>query len=521
MDVLGNEIPDPVVEVELETGPNVRQDGDRYLAALYGYVCVMKDQISVLPPFWVAPDKMEAHLVFLAQAGEGIAPDDGLIRDGLAAAGVTHGLIESDIEKTCQQPYDAAAIRGVLVAKAAKPIDGVDAHVKFEVDPEKKSGTFDEDGTIDFRERNAAIGVVENQLLGTLITATKGQPGTDVTGETLAAKDGEEKDFKAGDNVRTESDAEGTKFLAAIDGNIEVKEGEISVNEILAINGDVDYEIGNVDALGDVAIQGSMGSGFKVKAGGSITIGGIIDSGADVDAGGAALVARGIVGESTVVKTAGDVETKFIQNSRVEAGGDLNVGSYIYNATVHVGGHIDVQAGGGEHGGSIVGGEVYAAGGITACRFGSESSEKTVVGIGHKPEVAAELDKLEETVKFYEDNIQKICNAVGLKRSDEKSIKKAVKETPPERRKAVAPLLAKLQQLNVAWKEAFAKQRDLRTEHKASLGEATIAASVEVFPGVEICMGEECMRTADELKASIFALGEDGIMVSEPTAEAE
>ena len=518
-DVMGNEIPEVTVAAVLDAVSHVRVEGERFLAETYGYVCVSRDVISVIPPIWVSGDGMEAHFIHLAQAGPGLQPTTTLLESALAAGGVRYGIDEDAVKALAGLGYESDQVFTHRLARGTAAVDGVDSHVKFNFDPGKKGGTIQEDGSIDLRERNAAVGVVKDQLLGEMVPATPGRAGSTVAGVELEAAEGSEIEFAAGDNVRSEKEGESLKFYAEMDGNVDVADGVVAVNQVLDVSGDVNYETGNLDVQGDIAIKGSVATGFTVRASGSITIGGMIESGAQVHAGGGALVVKGIVGESTVVEAEGDVETKFIQNSTVTAGGNLTVGSYIHNANVRVGGQIEVHAGGGDHGGSIVGGEVYATEGITAAIIGSDSSEKTAVGIGPKPKVAAEIDVLQETIDFYETNIQRIRLALGLKRSDDERLKTVVEEAPRQKRKAVASLAAKLKELNAGWKQSFAEQRGLKSEHERELKAATIAASGAVHQGVEVCMGGECMRLTDTVAAAAFTMVDGRITLEEPAPE--
>jgi uncharacterized protein (DUF342 family) len=73
-DVLGQPIPAPVQEARVKAGINVREEGDRILADAYGYVWVGGDQISVLPPVWVSPDRC---IYILGEIWTSRKPDGG------------------------------------------------------------------------------------------------------------------------------------------------------------------------------------------------------------------------------------------------------------------------------------------------------------------------------------------------------------------------------------------------------------------------------------------------------------
>lgn len=518
-DILGQAIPAPVQTARVTAGSNVREEGDHIIADAYGYVWVGEDQLSVLPPVWVSADDMEAHFIYFPQV-EKVELRADWLADALQRRGITHGAEEARVEALCQSPPAAAELFSCLLARGTPPEHGVDTHVEYSFDPEKKGGAIREDGSIDLRERNAAITVEENQLLGEVVQVTKGIPGTNLLGEEIAAKDGEQRTFKGGDNVRVELEGGQPKaFYAQTKGNAHVKGETIEVQPVFKVSGDVDYETGNIEVGTDLDIKGSVLSGFTVKAAGSISVGGTIELGASVHAQGDIAAAQGIVGESTVVEAGGDIETKFIQHGTVTAQGDLVVGSYIHNAKVRVGGRIEVQAGGGEHGGSIIGGEVFATGGIAARYYGSDSSEHTLVGIGLEPQQAAELAKTVKLVGFCEKNIAQICRALGLKNENDERVETLVDAAPEAKRAVLAKLVGELEKLKKVWKKAFGEQRNLESQIAAHLKAARVDAAEKIFPGVEICFGTASTTVTEALAASSFSMVTDSIQRSDYAGE--
>ena len=276
--------------------------------------------------------------------------------------------------------------------------------------------------------------------------ATKGQPGTSLSGEEIQTTDGVELTFSAGENVRTETEGDVIKFYSQIDGNVHIKGDTIQVNPVFVVQGDVNYDVGNIDVRTDVQIGGSVCSGFSVKAGGTVTVNGMIESGATVNSQGDVLISQGVVGDTKVVAL-GNVETKFIQNCAVMAKGDINVGSYIFSGHVRAGGRVIVNTGGGDRGGSIVGGEVIATGGIEAKLIGSTSTDRTLVGTGANPEDAARMKKLDE----------------------------------------------------------------LQVKVEQELGEALIKVSEKVFADVHVQMGEDRVTVSEDISQPLFRMTDEGI----------
>lgn len=59
---------------------------------------------------------------------------------------------------------------------------GEDGRVDYSFDPEVRSGTLQEDGSIDLRERNSYIGVVAGQKVATIYPPTDGTGCRNVRG---------------------------------------------------------------------------------------------------------------------------------------------------------------------------------------------------------------------------------------------------------------------------------------------------------------------------------------------------
>lgn len=510
-DVYGHPCDRPGRDIPLQAGRFVEQEENRYVARLYGYVCVLGEVISVLPPIWVSPDRMEAHFVHFPEISPSDPPAPAWVRQGLAAAGVTCGILESEIELLCSRPLRASDKTSALVARGSPAVPGRDSRIQFAVDYETRAGRLREDGSIDLRERNTAVGVAVDQLLGEVTPATQGQPGCTLDGQVLPALDGQERDFAAGENVRGPTEDGLMRFYAQIDGIIQVKGDTVQVNPVLQISGDVNYETGNLDLPRDVQISGDVLAGFTVVAGGNIAIGGIVENGAVVRAGGDVVAARGIVGEETRVIAQGNVEAKFIQNSSVLARGDVVVGSYIFNATVRAGGEVVVQAGGGQRGGSIVGGEVIATVGVTARRIGSADTGSTIVGLGASLSLMARQQKLQEALGAAAQRLRRLVVLLGIDEADAAMAAAVARRAPAPRRPHVQELATELETLLRTRQESIDGLAAVEEEMVADLRAGRIRASEKVYGGVRIRAGEAISAVPEDVDQAIFYLTDTGI----------
>lgn len=502
-DIFGKPIEQPGKEAQLNAGPNVISKDGEFAAESFGYVCLIKDEISVLSPFWVGPEFQEAHFIHFPQARKAPLLQRDWIVNGAQKAGIISGLDDVVVEQLHTERIPATEKVAVQIASGRPPVAGEDAHVKYTFDPTKRAGNALEDGTIDYRERNAAVGVAAGDLIGELVAATPGESGANVKGEETAATPGKDKTFTAGQNVRTEARDGGTAFLADIDGTVNVAGDTIEVQLVFAINGDVDYDSGNIDLPTNVDISGSVVSGFSVKSGGSVTIGGAIENGATVQAKGDVIVAKGIFGADTKVVALGNVETKFIQNSTVMARENVTAGAYIINGIVRAGGEVKVEDGG-SSGGSIVSGEVVAGKRVEAKRLGSQDTDRTVVGISGSAEQLERLSQLDRTIKAAKIEIPQLVRSLGLTKADIGEIQGQLEHATERRRQDLEEPSLKLIELIRSHEQALDERTQLEGQIDDSVAHGTVAASDTVYADVYVQFGSEMSRVSDDIKAVEF-----------------
>jgi uncharacterized protein (DUF342 family) len=497
----------------LKAGANVDVLGTSYIAEIYGYVCLLDGEISVFSPLWLTPDNMEAHFVHFPQIGFESTLVRAWVDQLLQRGGITHGIQEAAIEDLLlHDPPGKAGVVSCLIACGTHPVPGEDARIEYTFDPEKWAGEPLPDGSLDFRERNAFIAVRQDQLLAEIFPGTKGTPGKDLRGDEVSVKDGGSRGFHAAKNVRVESqDGQPKFFYAAIEGNVKVKGRTVTIREMVQIYGDVDYDLGSIEAGKDVHISGSVRPGFSVRAGGSIAIGGGIESGASINAYEDVIVSQGIVGDTTQIVALGNVQARFVQNSAVMARGDVVINSYLLNARVRAGGQLTVRPGKDKNSGSIISGQVYAATGITARHVGSATTAHTLVGIGTAPDISARLHKTNKTVEFIQANIQRAFRTLGLRGIDGAQLKELLARTPRHQQQPIIHVLRKLKSLMRARDKSLQIRRQLEEQSTRAIANAEIQITGTAFADVHLQIGDEHLILEENLQRPVFFLSEEGI----------
>ena len=511
-DIFGRSASSEGPEALLRAGAHVKVLGNSFISEIFGYACLHEGEVSVVSPLWVSPDNIEAHFVHFPQVGTRSA----LVRDWLLhllqAREITYGAKQDEIDRLLHDFPDENETASFLVACGVPPQEGEHTRIEYTFDPEKNSCEHLPDGSVDFRSRNTFVAVKEGQLLAEISAPTPGKAGIDLTGKTISVSPGRPRRYQAGKNVGAKSEGGAPKsFYAEKEGNVKVHKDIVSVSPTIYIDGDVDYDLGDIEAGKDVHITGSVRSGFSIKAGGSVLIGGTVESGACLNAREDVIAAQGIVGETTRVMALGNVQTKYIQNSSVMARGSIIVGSYLLNADVHAGGKLVVHAGGGERGGSIVGGRTFSSTGVEARLVGSSTTDRTLVGIGPDPDIAVQLHKLGKGLDRCQHNILRLFRTLDIREIRASHFKDIIERMPQSKRRHTMALLEQLKELVERKKKGIKMQQDLEKRSSKNVEKAQVAVSGTAFNGVQIHMGGDSLTLDEDLLRPLFYKTVDGI----------
>lgn len=310
---------------------------------------------------------------------------------------VSYGIIRENIESAVEQKrYN----ENICAAKWTAPVDGIDGEIHYFFNKDKHIAPVeDEHGVVDFKN----LGLINNIVAGTPIAEitlpTEGEPGTDITGKTVAQRRGEPAKFNVGDGTQLVDE---TTIEAAVCGNLVFKNGAFVVEEKIVINGDVDVSSGNIDFIGDITIRGGVFEGFRVTSRRSISIVGLV-TGAEIIAEGDINIKGGVI--NSKVSSQANVKVGFCENSEIRADGNVESPSFV-GGTVFASDRIIASGKG-----VMVGGKYTALNGVEASVIGSENYTKTLVTLGNNAVLCEEREKLvkeNSTLEAQADQLSKI-----------------------------------------------------------------------------------------------------------------
>lgn len=438
-------------------------------------------------------DRLKAYLEIEAPVGSGERCRKETVKKALESVNVVYGINEDIIEQALEEENWG---RKFMVAEGKPPQDGENAKISYNFPhrEERMKPKLDEKGNANYHDLGLIYNVRKGQPLAERTPPTEGITGIDVCGREIAAKRG--KDVRLPKGKNTVHDEEERVLYATIDGNVIMLNGKVVVDPVLNI-GDVDYSSGDIDFLGNVVVRGNVNSGFKVRAQGDIEVNGFIEA-AEVVAGGNILVKGGITAAfKGHVKADGDICARFVENSRVEAAGDVIVREGIMQSNIKAGGSVRVH----DRKAIIVGGHIQAREEVESKVLGSPLATQTIVEVGIDPRKREEYQRLLKEKNEKKKILDNLTNNLQL-------IQKSGIPLEQFSEKKRATLIKMLDEFKVLRQEQT--EREARLEKLEKEFERASYSRVKVqdiaYPGVRISIGQAIYVVNDALKYAAFVI---------------
>lgn len=447
-------------------------------------------------------NKLKAYIEIVPPIGNGKPCTIEDVKMSLANNKIVQGIKENQLKEVILEKNWGQKI---LIAEGKPPVNGKNAIItyKFPLLSERLGPKIDENGVANYHDLGLIYNVKMGELLAEKIPATPGTPGIDVTGKEIPAKPG--IDFRLPRGKNTFSDDKDTMVLAAIDGNVTIRDNKIVVDPVFEVNGDVDFSSGNIEFVGDVVIHGNVNAGFKVHAGGDIEVNGFIE-GAEVISNGNIFVRGGITtGNKGLVKAAGDLAARFVDNSRVEAGGDILISEAIMQSLVKAGGSVRVR----DRKATILGGVIQASVEVESRVLGSQLATGTIVEVGVNPHHREEYQKLIKIRNEKKKNVDNINHNLQVYQRSGIS----PENLSPKKKLLLIQMLDEFKKLRKELQEI--EERIVFLENEFQRGHnAKVKVHDIVYPGVRITIGQSIYIVNDPIKYSAFVLDDGEVRIA-------
>jgi uncharacterized protein (DUF342 family) len=340
---------------------------------------------------------------------------------------------------------------------------------------------------IDFHQKVEKRSVQKDQLLVRIIPHEEGRDGQDIYGLPIKVPRAKRADLRGGPHVTWDGQEKGYRALCA--GRVRLVGDLLDVDEVLHIRGDVGKETGNISHNGQLIIDGNVESDFKIEASGDIEVRGLIYA-AEVVCGGN-LIAREGINENAAKKISvrGDIISKYILNATIECSGSINLKKEIFQSNVKCCGEINCSEG------RIVGGEIFAARGITVGEAGSKGNVKTSLVVG------VDCALLNE-IKNHSDMIEKQKEALRKLTPVYKKLKTSLAGLTPAQKEGMTEINFKIVEAEEDIRDREEKSKEIRKKLFANR-EAQIIILQTVHPGAALRVADTQTGVSETLLGPI------------------
>ena len=289
----------------------------------------------------------------------------------LEQTGVISGILWDSIQEavfTCNTEHKS--LEKVVMAHGRLPEDEIPSHVVLRSRFSKKKPIVTDSPTADFKAVRSYSIVRKDELLGKEEPARSGKIGLSIYGKEIGNGKKGITLLAPGKNIRSENGS----YYSGKDGHLVVEGGEFRVEEVLEIQGDVDFSVGHIEYPSDVVIHGEIKDGFRIVAAGGVACMNTVDA-SDIICKKDFFAKAGVLGrERGIVRVGGKAEAKFFENCTVEALSDIVAKGGCYHCSMSTLGVLDL----GEKG-RFVGGSARCGKDMIAGTIGNEAQALTEI----------------------------------------------------------------------------------------------------------------------------------------------
>jgi uncharacterized protein (DUF342 family) len=430
----------------------------------------------------ISDDKMEAYVIFKAPGKGGAVLTVENIRAELKAEGVVYGLNDNAIDGFAEQ-HDFG--KKYLAAQGKRPGSNQKLNYHFDLSATAPKPKVNDNGSVDFH----SLGLIKSCKAGdVLVTTPKAETGMDVFGQTVESEqESSPLDNIGGENTTLSED--GLILTAAVDGRIVSKNKRISISPVFEVAHDVSSATGDVVFSGEVIVNGSVRSGYRLVGTKGVLVKGEVEA-ANIESDGDVVLEGGARGAGTGhIKAGGSVTARFLENCTVDAGEDIAADSVLH-CQVNCGKQLRLTG----NRGVLVGGKAVVRDKVTAHTIGSAMSTPTEISVGHDPNAVTKYEQLNAeynaTKKQY-DEADKAVSTLGAKGALD------------ERKKTLlVKLLTTKIQLRNKLNETHEKIEEIIPVMKGRNG--SIAVTGKIFFGVKVTIGDAIMYVKDDLSKCVL-----------------
>lgn len=369
---------------------------------------------GVMPPihaearFFLSEDRMCAYGCLLPpeNGGEGISLEKFL--GDLHYEGVRYGVLQEDIPREFERGY----LHIFPVARGKPPLAGEDGKVTELFQRRRNMRLEVQNGSEADFSQDVQLQPIRKGAVICLIRAPKaGSDGTDVTGQPLSPP--QVFSARAPQGKNTELGRGGQALIAGTDGILYIENDLFCIHEQKIIDGSLDQFQGTLRISGNLYIGGNVDGGVEIEATGEIVINGAMGEARVTSSGGTIRVQRGIYGAAgkTVLRAAHQIQSPVVEWADIDAGTSV-ISETISNSAIRCGGTVYVMNGRG----MIVDSLIQAGDSVLCLRVGNLAGGRSRFSVGYPPNLPETWKQLKGELAETQLTLDKLWDHVSALR---------------------------------------------------------------------------------------------------------
>lgn len=440
----------------------------RYKKAADGELQPMKAAAQ----FFLSQDRMSAFGCLLPpeNGGDEITLEEFM--EDLHYEGINYGILREEIQREFGRGY----LRIFPVARGKPPQEGEDGKV-VELFKRRKTMQLEvQNGSqVDFGEDVQLQPIRKGTAVCLIRPPRAGADGMDVTGQKRPVRPAVKARIPQGEN--TVIGRGGQALIAEADGILYIENDQFCIHAQKIIDGDMDQFQGTLRISGNLYIGGTVDGGVDIEASGDIVINGKLGRARVVSTGGTIRIQQGVYGTQgeTRLTAACQVQAPVMEWAEIEAGTSV-IADAILNSSIRCGGTVYVMSGRG----MIVDSHIQAGDSILCLRIGNLAGGRSQVSVGYPPHIPEAWKRLKAELSSVQSVVEKLWEPITTLR------KKGYRITDGERE--LLEQLAEQRSLYLEKKEALAAELKLLEKELDKKSRGRIRCE-KLYPHLEVQIG--------------------------------
>lgn len=417
----------------------------RYKTALNGDLQPMRAEAR----FFLSKDRMSAYACLFPPENDGDEITLNAFLEDMHYEGIHYGILE----ETLQQEFGYGYFHIFPIARGKKPQAGEDGKVTDLFQRHGNMGLEVQNGSqVNFGEGIPLQPIRKGAVICLIRPPRAGTNGMDVTGQELPAPEVVSACVPQGKN--TAIGRGGQALTASVDGLLYTENDRFCVHGQKIIDGDLNQFQGTLQISGNLYIGGNVDGGVEIEASGDIVINGKMGQARVTSTGGTIRIQQGVYGAEgkTFLTAARQIQSPVLELAEIDAGTSV-IAEAISNSAIRCGGTVYAMTGRG----IIVGSVIRAGDSVLCLRIGNLAGDHSRFSIGYPTHIPEKWERIKTELAEVQSTIEKLWDPITALRR--KGARISVEE------KAVLDQLVEQRDLYVERRETLTAE--LRTVNRA------------------------------------------------------